>query len=155
MRPLRVYVDTSVFGGLFDPEFDVDTRVFFDAVNAGRFHLVVSDQVTKEIDRSPQRVRNFFGSYFPQMDLLKDSTEVQQLADSYLRDKILTPKSWTDASHVAYATIHSCVGLVSWNYRHIVHEDKCMLFNVVNASQGYPPLFIADPREILNHGQER
>ena len=89
------------------------------------------------------------------MDLLKDSAEVQRLAGSYLRDKILTPKSWTDASHVAYAAIHSCAGLVSWNYRHIVHEDKCMLFNVVNVSQGYPPLFIADPKEILNHGQER
>ena len=89
------------------------------------------------------------------MDLLKDSAEVQRLADSYLRDKILTSKSWTDASHVAYAAIHSCAGLVSWNYRHIVHEDKCMLFNVVNVSQGYPPLFIADPKEILNHGQER
>ena len=29
----RVYADTSVFGGMFDEEFETASKVFFDAVN--------------------------------------------------------------------------------------------------------------------------
>ena len=154
MRPLRVFVDTSVFGGLFDPEFDADTRTFFDAVDAGRYKIAISDQVYQEIIPAPPDVRNFFYTYLPEIDLLKDSLEIQRLTDLYLRDAIVTPKYRADASYVAYATVHSCAGLVSWNFTHIVHEGKSRLFNVANASQGYPALFIADPKEILNHGQK-
>jgi hypothetical protein len=100
-------------------------------------------------------VRQLFFTYLPEMDLLKDSLEVQRLTDVYVREKIVTPKYRTDASHVAYATVHACAGLVSWNFTHIVHEEKARLFNVANATQGYPPQFIATPKEILSHGKER
>jgi hypothetical protein len=155
MRPLRVFVDTSVFGGVFDIEFDVDTRAFFNAVDSGRYQLVISDQVAQEIIPAPMDVRNFFYTYLPEIDLLKDSLEIQRMTDLYLRDKIVTPKYRADASYVAYATVYSCDGLVSWNFTHIVHEEKARLFNVVNVAQGYPTLFIATPKEILSHGQER
>ncbi len=49
MRPLRVFIDTSVFGGMFDSEFSVDTQRFFDAVDMDRFQLAISDQVVQEI----------------------------------------------------------------------------------------------------------
>jgi len=32
MRKLRVYADTSVFGGVFDDEFAEASRAFFDQV---------------------------------------------------------------------------------------------------------------------------
>ncbi len=60
-----------------------------------------------------------------------------------------------DASHVAYSTVYSCAGLISWNFTHIVHEEKARLFNVANAAQGYPSQFIATPKEILRHAGER
>ncbi len=34
MSRMRVYVDTSVFGGPFDPEFALASQQFFDAVVA-------------------------------------------------------------------------------------------------------------------------
>jgi len=30
MRPLRIYIDTSVFGGYFDNEFDIETKLAFE-----------------------------------------------------------------------------------------------------------------------------
>jgi hypothetical protein len=151
MRPLRVFVDTSVFGGMFDAEFDVETRRFFDAVHSGRFRLAVSDQVVREVGPAPSNVKAFFESLIPQMELLQDSLEVQRMTDLYLAGGVVTSKYRTDASYVAYATVHACAGLVSWNFSHIVHEDKTRLFNVVNAGQGYPPLFMATPGEITSH----
>lgn len=45
-------------------------------------------------------------------------------------------------------------GLVSWNFRHIVRLDKIRLFNAVNIEQGYKPISIYSPREVINYGQE-
>ena len=35
MRPIRTYVETSVFGGVFDEEFARPSQSFFDAVREG------------------------------------------------------------------------------------------------------------------------
>lgn len=37
MKRLRVYADTSVFGGCFDEEFEVESRSFFQIVDRGGF----------------------------------------------------------------------------------------------------------------------
>lgn len=44
--------------------------------------------------------------------------------------------------------------LVSWNFRHIVRLDKIRLFNAVNLEQGYKPLTIYSPREVISHEKE-
>lgn len=139
---------------MFDAEFREDTQAFFQAVDAGRFRMAISKPVVKEIDPAPEKVKTFFNAYLPKMDLFPDSPDVQRLADLYVQNGIVTPKYRNDASCVACATVFSCAGLISWNFAHIVHEDKSRLFNVVNVSQGYPPLFIASPKEILHHGKE-
>jgi hypothetical protein len=56
----RVYADTSVFGGLFDVEFQRATKAFFEGVNQGRYTLVTSVLVARELHVSPRRVREFF-----------------------------------------------------------------------------------------------
>jgi hypothetical protein len=43
MRALRVYADTSVFGGYFDAEFAAESERFFDLVRVGRVKLLVSE----------------------------------------------------------------------------------------------------------------
>ena len=155
MRPLRIFVDTSVFGGMFDSEFERDTRVFFREAVSGRFLLAVSKQVYGEIIPAPARVKSFFDALLPQMILFNDSHEVQRLVDAYLDRKIVGKKSLNDALHVAYATVYGCSGLISWNFKHIIHEDKSLAFNLVNMEQGYPQIFIASPREIIDHDTTR
>ena len=60
MRIPIVYADTSVFGGVFDEEFRTATRSFFDLVRAGRFSLMISDVVRREIEGAPADVLSFF-----------------------------------------------------------------------------------------------
>ena len=43
MKPIRIYVDTSVFGGIYDSEFDKETKLFFDKIIKGEFKLAISD----------------------------------------------------------------------------------------------------------------
>jgi len=57
MRRLRVYADTSVFGGCFDDEFAEASRTFFRDVAAGRFVVVIADAVLRELALAPEQVR--------------------------------------------------------------------------------------------------
>ena len=36
---MRVYADTSVFGGVYDKEFEEASRAFFELVRAAKFRL--------------------------------------------------------------------------------------------------------------------
>ena len=148
MRPLRVYVDTSVFGGAFDPEYRKPTKLFFDRAAAGRFRIVVSEQVEAEINPAPEKVKQGYGEIFAQAEFLPISDSISLLAETYRKNGAVTQKSMPDALHVALATINKCDGLISWNFKHIVRRDKSLLFNVINADNGHSQLFIATPKEV-------
>ena len=68
-KPLRVYADTSVFGGAFDAEFKSATRAFFAQVQDGHFILVVSPVVRGEVAAAPAKVRELYEQLLPVMDV--------------------------------------------------------------------------------------
>jgi hypothetical protein len=43
----RFYIDTSVWGGLFDTEFERETAMLFDMVRAGKVVCLYSDIIEK------------------------------------------------------------------------------------------------------------
>jgi len=76
------------------------------------------------------------------------------LRDAYLQAKIVTPKYADDALHVALATVAGCTLIVSWNFQHIVHFQKIPLYNAINVLQGYQPIAIYSPREVIHYEDE-
>lgn len=54
-----IYVDTSVFGGKFDIEFELWTRLFFDKVFASDVKLIYSNVAEDELKNAPSRVKDF------------------------------------------------------------------------------------------------
>ena len=57
-----IYIDTSVFGGYFDKEFDTDTRQFFDKLINDKITIIVSETVETELEGAPDNVKVFFAS---------------------------------------------------------------------------------------------
>jgi hypothetical protein len=53
---VRVYADTSVYGGVLDDEFAEASRAFFGRVREGRFQLVVSALVERVLAQAPEEV---------------------------------------------------------------------------------------------------
>lgn len=148
-QPIRVYADTSVYGGVFDDEFAKPSRTFFDRVREGRFRLVVSALVEDELAQAPEEVRDWFGRLRAQADAVAVTGEAVALRQAYLDAGIVTPKASDDALHVALATVGRCGMIVSWNFRHIVHYQKVPLYNAVNVLHRYPALDIRSPREVI------
>jgi hypothetical protein len=62
---------------------------------------------------------------------------------------ILGESHANDARHVALATVAHADVIVSWNFKHIVHYEKIRGFNSVNLNQGYAPIEIRSPREMV------
>jgi len=57
MRKTRVYVDTSVFGGVNDDEFAEPSRRFLARLKGGEFTVVVSAELQRELGSAPTAVR--------------------------------------------------------------------------------------------------
>jgi hypothetical protein len=54
-----------------------------------------------------------------------------------------------DADHVAVAVVHKMDMVVSWNFKHLVNVHREKGFNAVNLLQGYPPVSIVNPLELI------
>lgn len=151
MTPIRVYADTSVFGGPFDAEFATPSRMFFDQVRMGRFRLVTSSLVVEEIAPAPSEVRGLFEAELPQTEVLLISPEAITLRASYIDAGVVGPSSAADAMHVSLATVSQCRLIVSWNFRHIIHFDKVARYNAVNVLRGFQPIGIHSPAEVVSY----
>ena len=153
-HPIRVYADTSVYGGVFDDEFAKPSQAFFGLVRQRRFLLVHSILVSDEISRAPEQVQRLFDGLQTHSSPAEISDEAVRLHQAYLDAGIVGPRSDTDALHVAVASVSDCRLIVSWNFKHIVHFQKIPLYNGVNQSRGYAPIAIHSPEEVITNDDE-
>ena len=56
----RFYFDTSVFGGVFDNEFEEATLQLFERVKLGKVICVFSNLSEVELTNAPENVREYF-----------------------------------------------------------------------------------------------
>ncbi len=150
-RPLRVYADTSVFGGVFDEEFAKFSRKFFKQVAAGQFTLVISALIEDEIESAPIAVKELFKENRQIAEIAEITPEAISLQESYISAGVVSPKWEADALHVALASVSRCNLIVSLNFSHIVHFDKKILYNTVNKISGYNDIVICSPPEVISY----
>ncbi|MCI0587310.1 MAG: hypothetical protein L0323_10765 [Planctomycetes bacterium] len=149
MKPLRVYADTSVFGGVADPEFAAPSRKLFGHVRQGRVVLLVSLVVVEELRGAPPAIRQVLESLGAGAVAPVDLTpEVIELRDAYLAAGIVPRRYPDDATHVAAATVARADAIVSWSFKHIVRVDKMKAYNRVNFELGFGVLSIVTPQEF-------
>ena len=150
VRKLRVYADTSVFGGCFDPEFEVESRKFFDEVRQGRFTVVISDVTVEELQPAPEEVRQVLATLPAEhVEPIEVSDEAEALRQAYLEAGIVGIASSNDAAHIAAATVAEVDIVVSWNFKHIVHFEKIAGYEGVNTLRGFRSPRIYSPKEVV------
>lgn len=148
---LRIYIDTSVFGGCFEPRFQESSRNLIQRCELGIYVPVISDLLSSEIIGAPPHVRAVFTEVAAIAERLADSEDADLLADRYVERAILGSRYENDLLHIALATVAGVDALVSWNFKHMVRFDKIRQFNAVNVEMGYRELRIIAPRELTSH----
>jgi hypothetical protein len=151
----KVYIDTSVIGGCFDPEFEEWSNRLFDDFKSGKRIAVISDITLDELSDAPEQVQEKFRK-IPEdnLEVLISDNESRLLADSYVLEGAVSKKFYEDALHIAISTINQVNVLASWNFKHIVNLDRIRLYNAVNLKNGYTLLEIRNPREILKFSDD-
>jgi len=147
----KIYVDTSVIGGIFDSEFDTWSKILFQEFKNGRKIVILSDLTLREIEDAPHHVRTILEEIpdkHKQFVVLND--EAKELASHYLKEGAIAKKYLIDAQHIAIATVYRVDVLVSWNFKHIVNLEKIRFYNSINLKYGYPTIEIRSPREVLH-----
>jgi predicted nucleic acid-binding protein len=152
MKKLRVYVDSSVIGGCFDKEFEKGSNGLFQMFEERAAIAVVSPLVYTEIDLAPEWVKEKLIS-LENIERVEINDEIAELAEKYLKEKIVTRKYSEDAVHIATSTYHNVDVLVSWNFKHIVNLQKIHQFNAINIREGYKVLEIRTPMEVIQNEQ--
>lgn len=150
-RIQRVYADTSVWGGVLDEEFQDASRSFFEEVRRGRFLLICSAVVDRELRAAPAKVRKFYQEMLASTEIVEVSADAMELQEAYLTASILPPAAALDALHVALATLARADLIVSWNFKHIVHFDKIRQFNAINRLRGWQNIEIYSPKEVIGY----
>ncbi|SNT40800.1 PIN domain-containing protein [Ekhidna lutea] len=144
----RIYIDTSVFGGYFDTEFDEPTEKFFEVLKTQNITVLVSDILELEIYNAPDRIVELYES-LKNNERVELTEEARQLAELYISENVVGRTSMADCQHIALATIYKADVLASWNFKHIVNLERIRGYNSINFREGYQMTEIRTPKEIF------
>jgi predicted nucleic acid-binding protein len=152
VKKLRLYLDTSVFGGYFDKEFEKYTIPFFDRVFDSEFTVLYSTVTQDELINAPERVKELVRRIKEKdTEFINETDEVVELALNYISEKVVGKTSYADCLHISLATIKQADYLISWNFKHIVNVERIRGYNSINIKNGYKVLDIRSPREFFNY----
>jgi hypothetical protein len=152
MHKQRIYLDTSVIGGCYDDEFKEWSNKLFEEFFDGKKIAVFSRVTIDEVNRGPQRLKELLDSIPEEyIEIIEISEDVVQLAENYVKYKVLTRKYYDDALHIAASSIAEVDVLVSWNFRHIVNLKRINEYNAINQLKGYRSIEIRTPMEVLSY----
>ncbi len=148
----RIYIDTSVFGGYFDIEFEKQTKPFFDKIIKDKIKILISEVLELEIYRAPDFIQEFYEALpVGLIERVELTDEVRNLADTYINEKVVGKTSRADCQHIALATVNKADVLVSWNFKHIVNLERIRGYNSINFRKGYQMTEIRTPKEIFDY----
>lgn len=159
MKKLKLYIDTSVLGGLFDSEdpkrVDTAERVLL-LVKQGVYEGYISRTTIEEVLAAPDRIREKLKVKIRETGfaVLEETEECINLANAYVRDGAEPEKYRDDARHIAIAVFHEVDYIVSWNYKHMVNIAVRRLIDSTNLRMGYGPIEIISPEEVTGDGED-
>lgn len=148
----RLYLDTSVFGGCFDAEFEDFSKQIIQRIQDGEFILLFSSVTQDEIQNAPTAVKELIVHIRKKdTEFLEVTDDTVELANKYIEAGVVGPTSYADCLHIAAATISKADYLVSWNFKHIVNVFRIRGYNSINLAVGLKELEIRSPRDLMKY----
>ncbi len=152
----KVYVETSVISYL-------TARTSRDLVVAAHqqttqdwwqthkesFHLVASQLVIQEASAGNTVAAQQRLAVLEDIELLAVTEAALSLAQTFIATGSLPEKAGDDALHIAIAVTNGVEYLLTWNCKHIANAVIRKPVDVLCRSQGYEPVTICTPEELM------
>ena len=153
IRPLRLYLETTVFNYFFDVNRDGHDDVvrLLEAIREGRYKGYTSTLVTDELEGAPEPKRSDMLALTDRygIPIFKNSPNVAYLSDLYIRNGVIPASKRYDSSHIALASVYGLDIVISYNFHHINREKTKRLTTVINQREGYNAIVICAAKEVL------
>ena len=155
MRKPKIYLETTMFNHYFDADRDAhgDTVKLFEEIRAGKYEAYTSAYVADELDDADEPKRSNMLALISEYGVttLPGNKEVERLAAIYVKEGIIPAKYLVDALHIAVATINDMDYVFSLNFKHINKVKTKTMTSIVNIREGYKPIIIASPMEVMDY----
>lgn len=156
-RFLKLYLETSVWNFLSAPDskekMDITKNLFKKFILIELISFYISPFVLEEIFRSSYERRRLLESFIDRYGpfLLRPNLAFQILSEQYVQADILPERYHNDLFHIAMGTVHEMDAVVSWNLKHIVNKRTIDVTNTINIENGYGPIKIFTPQEVITY----
>ena len=154
MPKLKIYFETTLFNYYFDTdrEAHADTVRLFKEIAAGKYEAFTSTVVLDELAKAPAAKYAAMSALVRQyqIKMLLPNPDAEKLADLYLAEKIVPKKYRNDGLHIALSTVNHLDIIASLNFNHIVKLKVLQMTGFINATQGYRPVAIVSPKELVS-----
>ena len=157
MRKPKIYLETTLFNYFFDTERDghTDTVKLFKEMQAGKYEAYTSTYVLDELEETKDDGKRsnmiaLISEYG--ITVLPGDDEARKLATAYINAGVIPESKFYDSLHIAIATINDLDYIFSFNFQHINRVKTKNMTSAINLSEGYKPVTIATPGEVVEHG---
>lgn len=129
------------------------TRLWWEE-DLPKFEVYVSPAVLEEIQKGDE------GQVRHRLDLmagflvLSQTPAVERLVRLYLQELDLSPRTYGDAVHLAFACAYELDYLATWNLTHLANETVRRRLLAINAAEGIQTPFICTPEELADQEEE-
>ena len=151
MKKETLYLDTSVVSAYYDArakERQAATINFWGNI-APNYKVFISEITVSELEETKdETLRIRFKNLIKDMSILKLDNKSRALANAYINHGVFPEKYIDDALHVAIASYHDIIYLISWNFEHLVKVKTRKTVNLVNIIEGYKEIEIISPQEL-------
>jgi predicted nucleic acid-binding protein len=158
MPKIKVYIDTSVLGAIYDTEDSTRVNITKQLLNLFKkqenFIPFVSNIVIEEVEKAPKDITIGLKKIIKNTSfkILFETDDCVKLVNGYMKKKIIPQKYRDDARHIAVAVVHDMDIIVTWNCRHMANVENKRIINAVNMMLGYKQIDIVTPLEVVGYG---
>jgi predicted nucleic acid-binding protein len=159
MKP-KLFLETTIFNFFSygkGKEKEVYTRKLFEAIQSGEYQAFTSGYVVGELVRAAKEKSENMTALIERFNVteLTADKEIERLARIYIDRKIIPKNYPDDALHIATATVCELDCVVSYNMGHIVKSKTMIATGFINKREGYLPVIISTPEEVIEYDQRR
>jgi predicted nucleic acid-binding protein len=153
-KPL-VYIETTVPNFYYDFRPDpaiIERRTWtraWWASAADRYKLLTSEAVVEELERGTSRFVPLRLQLLRNLPALPITSEIIEIAGTYIRNKLMPAGPNGDAYHLALASYYEFDFIVTWNCHHLANPNKRAHIRHINRLLELSVPEIVTPLELL------
>ncbi len=148
-----VYLDTTIPSYYFDNR---ESMITWQAATQQwwqnekqNYRLFISDVTLTELSEGSYPNKFSVIELIKNIEVLQTNEEIYNIAERYVKEKLMPKELEGDAAHLAYASFYKIDFLLTWNCNHLANANKFEHIRIINTKLNlFVPLLIT-PLQLM------